>query len=450
MLTTDTNGSGDSFYLSYLTAKSDVDYYKFPVPAAGSRVTFHLSHLPADYDLVVYGPAGSGTPRPPQSTTPPIDGQPLADTGFATTHATDPLAPQTLNDVALAQGLPVDGVSTLRGTQDDAVSVISNGEGGNYTVQVSGFNGATSNDPYMLRVATTPPPAPPACTPRTLGTAAAATTLVTTATGQVARDVNTLFVVDDQQLSRIYSTGTVTGANVVTKLNSQATLSGFANAGFPAAVVHVDANPRRNDGLRGLERLSGRPRHRQPGHQVDRRRARHRAHDVPERRVRRARRRRRRPAVLAARRPDDPLHRERLCRDLPVDERARRVAGGGEDALRRSVRHHGAGALLQPAARRARSRHGQARRDPDQHQRATRRLHRRHDAGPSAPGDCADDRLRLPVGRRHRGQPGTRRCGHGHRQQDGDQRHLDEEHADRAWRAALPVERRAAHRTSSR
>ncbi len=167
----------------------------------------------------------------------------MADTGFATTHATDPLAPQTLNDVALAQGLPVDGVSTLRGTQDDAVSVISNGEGGNYTVQVSGFNGATSNDPYMLRVATTPPPAPPACTPRTLGTAAAATTLVTTATGQVARDVNTLFVVDDQQLSRIYSTGTVTGANVVTKLNSQTTLSGFANAGFPAAVVHVDANP---------------------------------------------------------------------------------------------------------------------------------------------------------------------------------------------------------------
>ncbi len=244
MLTTDTNGSGDSFYLSYLTAKSDVDYYKFPVPPAGSRVTFHLSHLPADYDLVVYGPAGSGTPRPAQSTTPPIDGQPLADTGFATTHATDPLAPQTLNDVALAQGLPVDGVSTLRGTQDDAVSVISNGEGGNYTVQVSGFNGATSNDPYMLRVATTPAPAPPACTPRTLGAATAATTLVTTATGQVARDVNTLFVVDDQQLSRIYSTGTVTGANVVTKLNSQATLSGFANAGFPAAVVHVDADAR--------------------------------------------------------------------------------------------------------------------------------------------------------------------------------------------------------------
>ena len=241
-ISTDSDGSGDSFNLSYLTSKSDVDYYSFPIPAAGARVTFHLSHLPADYDLVVYGPASGGQLRPPQASTPPLDGQPLADTGFSTTHATDPLAPQTLNDVTLASGLPVYGVSTLRGTQDDAVTVVSNGETGNYTVQVSGFNGATSDDPYMLRVDTTPPPAPPVCTPRVLGTAAAATNLVTTAPGQVPSDVNTLFVVDDQQLSRIYSSGTTTGASVVAKLNSAANLNGYANAGFPAAVVHVDAN----------------------------------------------------------------------------------------------------------------------------------------------------------------------------------------------------------------
>ena len=242
-ITTDANGSGDSFNLSYLTSKSDVDYYTFPIPAAGSRVTFHLSHLPADYDLVVYGPASAVPPRPQMASTPPIDGQPLADTGFATTHATDPLAPQSLNDVVLAQNLPVYGVSTLRGTQDDAVAVVSNGEVGNYTVQVSGFNGATSDKPYMLRAETTPP-VQPACTPRTFTGPAgtAATNLVTTLPGQVASDVNTLFVVDDQQLSRIYSTTTPTGASVVTKLNSTSNLTGYANAGFPAAVVHVDAD----------------------------------------------------------------------------------------------------------------------------------------------------------------------------------------------------------------
>ena len=230
--------TSDSFYLSYITSKSDVDYYTFPVPPAGTRTTFHLSHLPADYDLVVYGPAGAQQLRPPVASMPPIDGQPLADNGFATTHATDPLAPQTLNDVALAPGLPVYGVSTLRGTQDDAVAVISNGEPGVYTVQVSGFDGASSDQPYMLRAETTPPPAAPSCVPRTLtGNASAATSLVTVASGQAPSAVNTLFVVDDQQLANVYGAA---GTGVVTKLTSAATLNGLAAAGFPAAVVHVD------------------------------------------------------------------------------------------------------------------------------------------------------------------------------------------------------------------
>jgi WD40-like Beta Propeller Repeat/Right handed beta helix region len=234
--------SSDSFYLSYITSSSDVDYYTFPVPAAGTRVTFHLSHLPADYDLVVYGPAGAQQLRPAQASTPPLDGDPLADSGYATTHATDALAPQTLNDVALAPGLPVYGVSTLRGTQDDDVAVISDGgqPGDVYTVQVSGFNGASSDQPYMLRAETTPPPAAPGCVPRSFtGTGTVAPALVTTAAGQAATDVNTLFVVDDQQFGNAYGTA---GAGVVTKLNAAATLTGFANAGFPSAVVHVDAN----------------------------------------------------------------------------------------------------------------------------------------------------------------------------------------------------------------
>ena len=216
--------STSDFYLSYLTSKSDVDYHSFPVPSAGTRVTFTLSHLPADYDLVVYGPAGAQQLRPAQPTTPPIDGQPLADNGFATTHSIDPLAPQTLNDLALASGLPIYGVSTLRGTQDDAVTIVSDGGPGVYTVQVSGFDGASSNDPYMLRVETAPPPIAPACVPRAFGsTGTQAPALVTVAAGQAASAVKTLFVVNDQQLGSTYATG----ASVVTKLNAATTLSGF-------------------------------------------------------------------------------------------------------------------------------------------------------------------------------------------------------------------------------
>ena len=62
--------------------------------------------------------------------------------------------------------LPLVGVSASRGTDPEDVVVVSPGGGGFYTVQVTGYNGATSPKPYMLRVATTPP--------RTTSTVAAA------------------------------------------------------------------------------------------------------------------------------------------------------------------------------------------------------------------------------------------------------------------------------------
>ena len=128
----------------------------------------------------------------------------------------------------------------------------------------------------MLRAETTPPPlAADLHAARARHRSRGARRSSTTATGQVASDVNTLFVVDDQQLSRIYSNGTPTGASVVTKLNSAANLAGFANAGFPAAVVHVDANATVDVGVRGLERLPVRPDQGERDDQGDRRRARH-------------------------------------------------------------------------------------------------------------------------------------------------------------------------------
>ncbi len=46
-----------SFYLSYVTGADDVDIFSYPVPTvAGTRVTFSLSHLEFDVDIVVYGP----------------------------------------------------------------------------------------------------------------------------------------------------------------------------------------------------------------------------------------------------------------------------------------------------------------------------------------------------------------------------------------------------------
>ena len=73
--------SSDSFYLSYLTNASDVDYYRFAIPAAGTQMTFHLSHLPADYDLVVYGPPETALRPPLTAGAVPLDEPPVTDNG---------------------------------------------------------------------------------------------------------------------------------------------------------------------------------------------------------------------------------------------------------------------------------------------------------------------------------------------------------------------------------
>ena len=123
----------ESFFLSYLTSASDVDMFSFPVPAvAGTRVTFRLSHVPADYDIVVYGPAGQVL-RPAPVGTPPLDGVGIADEGASLQSVTDGLAPQPLDDVPLVEDEAVLGVSTLRGIQDDGVTVVSNGLPGTTT-----------------------------------------------------------------------------------------------------------------------------------------------------------------------------------------------------------------------------------------------------------------------------------------------------------------------------
>jgi len=69
-------------YTGHVSHSGDVDYWHLPAPPAGSTVTFSLSHLPADYDLVVYG-AEADVPASPLRGSPlrgsPLRGSPVAD-----------------------------------------------------------------------------------------------------------------------------------------------------------------------------------------------------------------------------------------------------------------------------------------------------------------------------------------------------------------------------------
>ena len=122
------------------------------------------------------------------------------------------------------------GVSSNRGTDADTVSVISQGRGESFTIQVSGFNGASSDQPYMLRATEKAPPELN-CEPKRFVDATvpdpAGTDAILPAS---AAEPNTLFVVDTQQLKLAYPTDADTALTAV----RNAPIA-FPSA-FPAAV----------------------------------------------------------------------------------------------------------------------------------------------------------------------------------------------------------------------
>lgn len=180
-----------------------ITYLRVPVPAAGTRVTFLLSHLPIDADLVVYGPRPEDSPAAsPLRSVPlrsvPLRSVPLPDPGVDATGAPSPTG-SLLGEVPLLDGYPLAGIGAQRGTGDEEVDTLSSGGGGYYTVQVTGHDGAASPQPWMFRVVE---PLPVETTCPTRGWA--------TQTGSVgglpkiADGSRSLFLVNAQQLRSEY------------------------------------------------------------------------------------------------------------------------------------------------------------------------------------------------------------------------------------------------------
>ena len=220
-----------SLYLSYITSAADTDFYRFAVPATGTRTTIRLGHLPADYDLVVYGPAGSqlvsGTAtrsRRQCSATPALRSR--ISRSASVRDARHPLA---ADRPARAR------VSAFRTTEDDSVVVISDGSPGDYVVQVTGYNGASSVDPYMLRVETEAPRLAPTCQARP-------TVSFGTGTGVslagIPTDTDTLFLVNGPQLATL-----TPGGQTVLDWFTTAHLNSLRTTGHPSALVRLENDP---------------------------------------------------------------------------------------------------------------------------------------------------------------------------------------------------------------
>ncbi|HVU74627.1 MAG TPA: PxKF domain-containing protein [Mycobacteriales bacterium] len=156
----------DTLIIGHLTKPGQPNYYRIARGAPGTRRSITLSHLPVDDDLVLFN-TGTAATTPVGTGIPPVlsglagiglAGIPVQDEGQDTKSggANAAQAPETLQDVPTSVG-PVAGASTHRGTQNEQIDTIVTGGSGYDTIQVSGYGGATSDSPYLLRVRETTP-----------------------------------------------------------------------------------------------------------------------------------------------------------------------------------------------------------------------------------------------------------------------------------------------------
>ena len=265
--TTPITVAADTLYLGHLPTPGHLDYFALAAPAPGSSVTVTLSHLPADYDLIVYGPAqpslrsagsfgggsfGGGSFGGGSFGGGSFGGGSFGGGSFGGGSFGGPTSdgsvtpPELLKDVPLLKQ-PVRSVSINRGTTDEGVVFpVTDSDNGQFLIQVSGYNGGASAQPYVLRVNVTPSPAALPCQARSYTSGGTAGTVPST---PLPADSRTLILVNQKRLGDIYGPSQAT--SVMASLNTLAGRDDVRGVVIPvdgdssvaSAYAAWDANP---------------------------------------------------------------------------------------------------------------------------------------------------------------------------------------------------------------
>jgi CSLREA domain-containing protein len=228
----DTTSGHDSVEMSALPTAGAVDYYTIPTPAAGTRISVHLTNLPADYDLALYATQSTSvrTTSGVDPSAPPLQDGVVPDTQVNLNGGSSgQLTPTGLEDVP-DPGLPLRQLSDNRRTDAEDVGMVSPGTG-QIEVAVFGYNRAFSPKAYTLRVRETPAPSTQICSARTLPGGGTPGSLP----NSLPTDLNTIILVNEQRLGDTYGSGAETTA--VTALNS---LAADRSLGVSGVVVPVE------------------------------------------------------------------------------------------------------------------------------------------------------------------------------------------------------------------
>jgi hypothetical protein len=229
----------DALYSGYLTTPGQPQYWTVPAPPPGTRVDVTLSSLPQDYDLVTYGPPGANPSvalRAATAQTTPSVSSPIPDNS-PQIAGTALAPPQTLQDVPLLANLPLLTYSTNRGTAPESLTITGqSGVVGDIVIQVSGFNGATSTQPYVLRAETIAGPSPLPCRSQQFPFAGQGATADPLPSAPLDSTTETLILVNEKRMGDLY--GSASTSVMLSKLHNFA-----AQPNVHGVIVPVEAKP---------------------------------------------------------------------------------------------------------------------------------------------------------------------------------------------------------------
>jgi Mg-chelatase subunit ChlD len=235
----------NTLVVGHIGANGDQDFYKLNLTGLprGTKVSVFLN-VPgdSDFDLTVSKPAAPSFFSSPIGST-PIGSTPIEDTGIGFSTTGQAVPSETLQDIPVGStpvgstpvgSTPVGSTSTNRGDVNEVAQIITAGESGVATIGISGYNGASSGRPYVLRVQQTPPPPLPAsCPARPISVKS---TDQGTLPATLPATTQSLFILNKQRLTAMY--GKTAVANL---LNALSTLSA-RQTDVAGSVLTVDGN----------------------------------------------------------------------------------------------------------------------------------------------------------------------------------------------------------------
>ena len=228
------NDVGDVLFLTHLAQADDVDWFELPVEQ-GDRLSVFLSNLPADYDVLLFGPT-----QAPFRGTPSRSVAPSPDGGLSLLGEDNAVNADIGGDIDTTSPSPdlqLYGVSSRRGTTSERIDTGAL-PGGTYYLEVTGYNGASSGSPYSLRARTTPTDGGGACA--AIPAAGPATLTIPAAVRTVTADTTTIVLTHVGRLQRSYPGSASVAVNAVVDFVNEVNAAPAQFAGTSAAVVTLD------------------------------------------------------------------------------------------------------------------------------------------------------------------------------------------------------------------